>query len=195
MLITLAYLFYIFGGWNFKRYLYPLAFLFLLYLGALVDLYLESLSTEQARKRFAWGTMAFLILAFAANPETHRLYFSRDTTSTGYMNLGLWARERFPDGTVIGGSQSGALGYFADNLTVVNLDGVVNKACYRSLVEKRNIDYIRQAGIEYVVGWEVNIDYVRKESADYRDGDLYMIEKVPGFQSWGLDWWLYGVKR
>jgi hypothetical protein len=37
----------------------------------------------------------------------------------------------------------------APDLRVINLDGVVNRACYESLVARRNIDYILEEKIDY----------------------------------------------
>ena len=109
------------------------------------------------------------------------------------MPIGLWAKNNFEDGTIIGSSQTGALGYFTDNLTVINLDGVVNKSCYEALAKKQNMRFIRQMEIEYILGWEINIEFIKKESSDFNENDITLVKTIEDYDSLGCDWYLYKV--
>ena len=96
----------------------------------LLDEVTTALPSPRARFAFNLALFAILILGQARPSNVLPLYTSGPDRNSGYMNIGLWARDRFPPGTVIGSSQTGALGYFADRLKVINLDGVVNRECF-----------------------------------------------------------------
>ncbi len=96
--------------------------------------------------------------------------------------------------TVIGSCQTGALGYFADDLTVVNLDGVVNRAAYQALVQRRALDYVQSVGIRYVVDWPTNVRFLLAHSAPGADPELEPPQAVSGFQSWGMSWRVWRVR-
>jgi hypothetical protein len=110
------------------------------------------------------------------------------------MDVGLWAKQKFTPGTTIGCLQSGAVAYFADDLHVVNLDGVVNRACYDAMVERRHLDYIRASGVSYVLDWPSNVALIPKHSADYRAGDLTSLGEISGLRSWNNPWLLVRVE-
>ncbi len=110
------------------------------------------------------------------------------------LSLFLGRRDNIPNGSIVGSSQTGALGYFASNLKVINLDGVVNKRCFEALKEKKDIEYIRQMKIEYIIGRQENIDFIRRESASIKPDDLVFIRSIDSFKSWWDTWHLYGVK-
>jgi len=191
--LFVSYAFIVFGTGYFSRYLYPITFLVILYLASIVGLFEKVAAGGKLKIISMVFVGALIILSSLLRPGFRALYFSHDTTSSGYMNLGLWARDTFPDGTTIGSSQTGALGYFANNLRVINLDGVVNKKCFESLQQRRNMEYIRDTGIEYVVGWTVNFDFIKRESSNFKQDDLILVNKINGFQSWWNDWYLYKV--
>lgn len=195
LLVALAYPLHVYAIWFFPRYLFPVTIPLLLTLGLLGDLVLCRLRAIRSRRFVMFGLAATLIVTWGARSELFELVFSRDTTSRGYMNLGLWAERSFPAGTAIGGSQTGALSYFATSLRVVNLDGVVNRACFESLLQRKNIDYILDSGIEYVVGWPVNIRFIEVCSDHPIEPYLRPLGVVPGFRSWGNEWHLYRVRR
>jgi hypothetical protein len=64
---------------------------------------------------------------------------------------GLWARQHLPDDAVMAMHDAGLFGYFSRR-RVVNLDGVVNDLEYqRQLREGRLAEYLRAAGVRYLV--------------------------------------------
>jgi hypothetical protein len=111
----------------------------------------------------------------------------------GYIEIGKWVNSNIKENTIIGCSQTGAIGYFAENHTVINLDGVVNAECYKSLINQTNIEYIRSENIQYVIGWDINIRFIERNSKNYKSNDLIKIAEIPNIQSWGNFWSIYRV--
>ncbi len=192
--LLVAYLALVPAYWFFHRYLVPVALLPLLLASALGARSLEQLLPG----RFARGAaLAGLALALALpgllHPRTRELLQARHDPRLGYRQIGLWAAAHFAPGTVIGSWQSGALGYYATRLRVVNLDGVVNGAALRSLRERRQIDYLREAGVEYVLGWPVNETSLRAHSRPGSQRWLESVGSVPGLRSWRQPWRIHRV--
>jgi hypothetical protein len=193
IILFCAYAFYVFGLSYFNRYLYPLILLPIIYMMTMIDTLNLHLVQNKSKHILNLALIVFIVASAALRPSVQALYFSKETQLVGYMNLGIWARDNIPNGTTVGSSQTGALGYFAQNLNVINLDGVVNRRCFEALKEKRNIEYIRQMKIEYIIGWQENIDFIRRESASFKPDDLEYIRSIVGFKSWWDDWYLYRV--
>lgn len=193
--LFLAYVFYIFAPWYFGRYLFPSILPPLVCLGAVTDVLATGIPSGRVKTLGLVFLFVVVVAGQAGSGGFRTFYATHDTRLAGYMNLGLWAKGHFMDGTVVGCGQTGALGYFADNLKVINLDGVVNKACHQALVRKRGLDYIRRRGIEYVIGWKSNIEYITDgATAQQRSEVLDSLGEIKGFRSWGIAWSLYKVK-
>ncbi len=194
-LLVLAYTGYIQATWFFERYLYPVALCGLLAVAVVLD---AAVSHSPKWVRPGWlatATAAVIVVLNLQQPYFRDVFLSAGGNDRGYMNIGIWARDHLPDGTVVGAQQSGAIGYFAQNLRVFNLDGVVNAECYRSLEERRNMEYIKARGIRYMLGWKVDSVYVAMHSAEMRPGDLEAGQPVRGFRSWGQEWYLFKVNH
>jgi hypothetical protein len=193
LILISAYIFYIFTPWFFIRYLFPVVLLLLVYFVTLADVCNEYVKSKKSRLIINSALIVLIVVGNVYQSEFQSLYFSKDSKSLGYMNIGLWAKNNFEDGTIIGSLQTGGLGYFADNLIVVNLDGVVNKQCYYSMINHRNMEYIKNNKIEYILGWELNIDFIKILTSNYRNDDLQLIKRIEGIKSWGHEWFLYKV--
>ncbi len=194
LLLFLAYPLYILAFWFFERYYFPLVIPLLFAIGLTASFLLRLVSVRRVGATLTGGLIAATVAFHLSRHETWRLLFSRDETTQGYRNVGLWAARHFAPGTRIGSSQTGALAYYATSLDVLNLDGVVNRKCFDSVEAKRNIDYIVYERVEYVIGWKVNIDFIRFYSSTAADDFLEPMGRVRGFQSWGNDWLLYRVR-
>ena len=192
VLLFAAYAGVVFGPWHFARYLFPLTLAVLLLFATLADLWLGALA-GRARTAFGLALALAVILGSVAQPAFQRLIAPRFGGTWGYRRIGLWARDHFPPGAVIGGSQTGALGYFADRLTVVNLDGVVNRDCYDAMRAGRMLDYVRRAGVRDLV-WQDDIELLARESPRMRPTAVTRIGRVPGFETWGASWYLYRLE-
>lgn len=192
--LACAYIFYIFGPHFFDRYLHPVRIPLLITTAILLDLFFSLLQKTSIQVGATIIIAVSMIVSQCSDPYFNDLLFRKGNRNLGYMNLGLWAKSTFPTGTVVGSSQTGAVGYFADNLKVVNLDGVVNKRCFESLVRRTNIRYVREEGIQYVFGWKINFAFLVLMSKDYKPGDITDIKKISGFRSWNTDWYVGKVR-
>lgn len=193
LLLVGAYTCYIFTSWFYERYLFPIGVVVFLVMGIALDRFFLHYSSHRTGVRWAGILVVVLVVLNIMQPTFRDLITSTDTQTRGYMNLGLWARREFPEGTILGAQQSGAIGYFADNLRVINLDGVVNASCYRSLVERRNMDYIKAMRIQYIVGWKVDFSFIKGHSTRYAEDDLQLVKELDGFTSWNQPWYLFKV--
>lgn len=191
VLLVAAYALYIYSFWFYARYLYPAALLFIFLLLQSIDKIINT------GKKFAVPFVLILVIMIAIknlySQNISIFYLSKETEKSGYMNLGNWARDKFPSGTVIGAAQSGALEYFAFNQKIINLDGVVNKEFYQSSLKKEGMDYIKKKKIDYIIAWESNIRYLKLVSTEYKESDLTYLETINNFKSWDTFWHLYKV--
>jgi hypothetical protein len=192
-LLFTAYALVIFGSWHFARYLFPLTLALLLLFAALADLWATALPAGTPRRALVATLAALVIAGSAAQPSFRRLFAPRFEGTWGYRRIGLWAREHFPPGAVVGGSQTGALAYYADRLVVVNLDGVVNRACYDAMRGKRMLDYIRAVGVRDLV-WQDDIELIARESTRTRPAAVVPVGRIEGFETWGAKWYQYRVE-
>ncbi len=192
-LLFAAYVGVVFGPWHFARYFFPLTLVLLLLFAALVDLCAVALPPGPRRAGFAAAVALLVVLGSVAQPSFQRMLAPRFEGTWGYRRIGLWARANFAPGAVVGGSQTGALGYFADRLVVVNLDGVVNRECYDAMRGKRMLDYIRSLGIRDLV-WQDDIELIARESSRTRPAAVTRVRRIEGFETWGAKWYQYRVE-
>jgi len=187
--LFLAYVWYFFAPYYFPRYLFPLVLIFLFCLLVLIDLCFETVNRRLCNVWFIIPLIAGLLIMIFPGGFT-RFYISKTETCCGYMNMGLWANENLQPGSIVASCQSGALSYFADNLIVINLDGVVNKPCYEALKRKQVIEYIKEQKIKFVLGWVVNFDFLSKQATNYQKTDFIQIDKILDFKSWDQYWYV-----
>jgi hypothetical protein len=192
LLLFCSYVFYIYGMWFFKRYFFPFVFLFVIILSVLIDIVLAS----TANRKSVTGLVVFfstaILLINLSRFDSQEILFGNNSNS-GYMAIGKWVSDNFEDGIVIGSMQSGAMSYFADNMEVINLDGVVNKDALEAAKNIRLMDYVKEMNIEYIIGWDANIDFLIRESAEFKKEDLIKEFTITGFETWGREWSVYKV--
>lgn len=105
------------------------------------------------------------------------------------------ARATFPAGTTIAGQQTGALGFYACDLNVINVDGVVSRPALDAARQGDVLGYCRSRDVEYIVGWESNIRSMLDFSRPADHGFVERIGTVPGFRSWGEQWHIYRLTQ
>jgi hypothetical protein len=110
------------------------------------------------------------------------IYLTADPIHLAYMNIGRWAEEHLPAGTVVGAKETGALAYYAKDLVVVNLDGVVNYDAYEALKAHRLVEYARDVNMKYVIVWGGR-SFIPKSSLAF--------EQNLDFESQGRPWQVY----
>lgn len=193
VLLVLAYALVQFGSWYFDRYLYPVACVLILGLCAVFE---RAASARGARQLGAQTAFVLVLLCtgFVLHADTRRLTArSAQKNRMGYMQVAQWAARTFAPGTVVGSLQSGALAYFARQLEVVNLDGVVNKPCLQAIQEKRLLQYIQTARVQWVLGWGINLEYIGHRTAAWDPRVVVDPQPVPGVESWGNRWYVARV--
>jgi hypothetical protein len=191
-LLLAAHVGFLFGPSEFPRSLFPVSLALLLVFAALVDLYATGLPTRGARLGFGVACVALVVAGSAVQPPFQRLFATNVEGASGNMRVAAWARSHFPDGTRIGGSHTGALGYFADNLVVVNLAGTVNRGCYEAMRRGRMLDYLRETGVRDLV-LPGDPDFILRESANAKPGDLTLVGRIGDFTNPESDWYHYRV--
>lgn len=187
--LLLAYVFWIPGFWYFHRYLVPCLVPLFPLLGSATELALQG-----TRRRVAVTVAAALLLAAGATRSPSGNLFVDDGAGRGYLAVARWANQYFPKGTVVGSAQSGALGYAARDLTIVNLDGVVDFLALHSLQRRTMGDYLRRRHVEYVIGFGINIDYVQDAAPDLPASAWQHEGHAQGVVSWNNAWEVYRLK-
>lgn len=92
---------------------------------------------------------------------------------------------------------SGILAYYTDG-AVLSIDGNVNPDAYRAVKEKRLYEYMKQEGVDYLIGYG---DWVHKLNAQFWPGDFdELFEEVPNDLDepgldFGCDYSVYRLKR
>jgi 4-amino-4-deoxy-L-arabinose transferase-like glycosyltransferase len=153
---TLLLLFYcglVGAYWYFYRYFYPVRL-------ALVGLVAVGVSLAGAalarRLRAQWlpaslGALVVVGVVALELPRTLAPHLG------GYREIGLWANETLPAGTLVAAAQAGSLAYHGDRLRVVNIDGKINREALTALQERDMSGYLRRQGVRYVLDWEWNV--------------------------------------
>lgn len=193
IILFCSYVFYIYGMWFFKRYFFPFVFLFTMILTVLIDNILSSAKNLKSGMKIIIILAVIIITINITRNDSQELYSSNKISDSGYLKIGEWVSNNFKEGTVIGSMQSGAMSYFARNLKVINLDGVVNQDAMTAIKNKNLFEYVKNMKIEYIIGWEINIDYLKRESAEFKNYDLIKIYTKSDFKTWDREWSVYKV--
>lgn len=192
LILFCSYVLYIYGMWFFKRYFFPFVFLFVILLSVLIDMVLSSISNRKFASALVVFFSAIILFTNLTRNDSKEILLSNNTNN-GYMTIGKWVSDNFEDGTVIGSMQSGAMSYFADNIKVINLDGVVNEDALTAAKNRKLMDYVREMKIEYIIGWDANIDFLIRESEGFDKEDLTREFTITSFKTWDREWSVYKV--
>lgn len=191
--LIFSYGLYIMGWWFYDRYLFCLIFIPIVAIVATADLYLKKTQNPNAARN-----LIFLVLAVCLiQPRfwTMELGINNEKYQ-GYRSLGIWLNETLPKGSTVGSMQTGGLGFYGTNLRVINLDGVVNKAALDALKAGQIEQYIKNEGLDYIVGWDVNtLALVRTSKLGEAFKEKLVFVEKSDFISWHWSAWdLYKVE-
>jgi hypothetical protein len=189
LVLISVYVLYLPAYWYFGRYLFPIVLPLLLLAAEFGNKVYKMFNFNKA----IYISFLIIVTLFISKSKTRELYFNFDTVKS-YRYLALHLNQELPEGKTIGASQSGALGYFCQKNKIINLDGVVNKECYESIRDLKNMDYIKKKNIEYIIGWEDNINFIKNKSLNFKDDELIFVKKLENYQFWNQDWYIYKVK-
>ena len=192
VLFYTVYVFYISAFWYFPRYLVPL----FIPVSILTGFFIKEIFTHgifSAKRNLVFSVITvILILLNVYRPGFRDFYFGKHVTS-GYYGIAVWASENLKDSTRLGCMQTGALGYFAENIKVYNLDGVVNSEAMFAVKQHRLMDYIKENKVEYLLSWNINYEFIKAKSADFKESDLEYLYKIRDIKSWDYEWDIYKV--
>lgn len=192
-ILIVAYAGFVFGPWYFVRYFVPVALLLTLVSALWLDVLVAGMSAG-ARRGTVVAAVALALAVILAHPTVRRLA-SPHARAAGYGRVGRWAAAHVPPGTVVGGSQTGGLGYFADSLVVVNLDGVVNAAALDAMTRRDLAGYMRGVRVRWLI-WQDDIEFIGRESHDLRAEELQRVDTIPGVSTGHVGWsvWRFGAR-
>jgi hypothetical protein len=160
LIVSLFYTFYVPALWFFRRYLAPAELAIALAWSAAFGALWKS--GRSASRAVAIGILA---LACAASIFQCVRWSRMDPAaldvglegSKGYREPAILLFPRLPAGAVVGAFQSGALTYYAPaSIRIVNLDGVVDRAAHRAVVDGRLRDYAHDRGVAWLADWPLN---------------------------------------
>lgn len=194
LLLFFAYTFYLNAYWFYSRYFFPLSLFFAVMTAFIINLLMHSFSAQGAKKSVAI-VLAVLFIAPNVTRTGFKEFFLGEFRNKGYEKIGQWVNEEFPAGTVIGCVQTGAIGYFSDDKTVINLDGVVNKEAYDAIQNKDLMNYMRSKKIKYFIDWDINYEFVARNSKDFKETDMQFMGPAGGLKTWGYNWYVYKVNN
>jgi hypothetical protein len=173
-------------SWYFTRYLAPVALVATLLIAVLVARVAHI--TPPARRAPALGVLGLLALVpllAAMRADAHALRGEQREdlafdTNTGYRDPARAVSRLVPSGGVLGAWQSGAFGYYApDDVTVVNLDGVVNPDAATANRTDRLAFYIRDRRIDWLADFQLNVVWFALEGAGQLDPSP-SVQTLPG---------------
>ena len=146
---------------------------------------LEGLPRRQIVSRLAWtgAGIASLYLAWVFAVTIYdRMPYQDPWAGQPYMDM-LPILEGYTEpGAIIGMTGGGNAGYFINNRTVVNMDGLINSYAYfQSVKEEKAGDYLQNMGVQYVFGSY----YILTESMPYRPNLTGRLQKIQGVPAYG----------
>ena len=153
LLLLASYVLYIFGQWFFYRYLSPFLIGYVLAAAIGARAMLEPFEIERRRAARAAVATAFLLAVFGRLAlNTPGLAADALYRRDDLYRAAEWLNANTPPDAVIGGFQTGILGYYLER-PFHGLDGKINDDALEALRAKRIDIYIREHGIDYLADW------------------------------------------
>jgi hypothetical protein len=187
-----SYTFYLTANWFYSRYFFPLSLFFLVLTAFVNNQLIVSFNSSKSKVLVFFAIIIVLVSVNLVRPGFKDFFF-RNYHKSGYVEIGRWVNVNFPKGTIIGSNQTGAIGYFSKDVNVINLDGVVNKDAYNAIKNKELIEYLKSRKIEYFIDWDINYEFIKRNSRNFKEGDIVLVNKAGGLKSWDYEWFVYKV--
>ena len=164
LLVLFLYCAYLWYGqdWYFYSVVFTAVVLFGCTLDLLGGVFLSALS--RPARNVAWGVVAvccagFFTLKTAAWWERGTRGWQLDA-----YRAAQWAAVHLPPDARIGSFNSGIAAWFCPQ-RVINLDGVVNGAAYRAILNRRIFDYVREGQITHLIESPLSLRFRAVQSA------------------------------
>jgi len=192
LLIFGSYTFYLTANWFYSRYFFPLSLFFVALTAFASNQLILSFGSSKGKAIVFAAIIIALICVNVVRPGIKDFFF-KEYKKSGYIEAGKWVNDNFPKGTIVGSNQTGAMSYFSKDITVINLDGVVNKEAYNAIRNKELIEYVKSKKIEYFIDWKINYEFLVRNSKNFKENDVVLIKQVEGLSSWDYEWFVYKV--
>ena len=144
LLIFIFYSFYMYG----TMFWYYLSFLLIsiLYTGLGIDLVFKSSKIDKRKLGSLFFIIFIVLFAFNGAFLWDQRTYTQNTTD---YEMALWIDKNIPNDAIIGGFDTGILGYYS-NRTSINLDGIVNNDAAKAIREGSMLKYILESDISYI---------------------------------------------
>ena len=161
-----AYSFWVFGQWFYPRYYFAVVAVLIAWAGLLFQALADRLP-DLRRGAAHVAAVAAATLALLAWNSLPQQWLRGELEGGAEHRIGVNMLDGVvPPGATVGGFQSGALGYYASDWRIVNLDGVVNPAALDAMREKRMAEYVADENIDWLLDldWIIDALYVRRSA-------------------------------
>jgi hypothetical protein len=107
------------------------------------------------RQYIAWGLVFYFGFNMWQNYNAgmqNVMRYNRWPPGTPYMEIAVLLEENTEPGSLIGFTGGGNVGYFIQDRTIVNMDGLINSNAYfEALQEGRAGEFLSEMGLDYVL--------------------------------------------
>ena len=194
---SLAYIFGVGGWYYYQRYYFPIFVVLILFLGLTFPLFSQQEVFKRAALKYyiAKLTCMGMYLATVLLLVILTLFYRPAKLTMGYYKIGEWINQHLDEKAVIGGFQSGAMSYLADDRTIINLDGVVNYQAHAALCSSNFLAYIRSQKIQYIIDWGTTFYFIERTYPDtiVVGRDIKLKKVISSFYTLTRQWKLYEV--
>lgn len=108
-----------------------------------------------AATRIAWAVAIVFgaYMSFHYGSTVHAIMaYNKWSPTDPYMDLAVFIEQHTEPGTIIGMTGGGNVGYFINDRTIVNMDGLINSYEYFELLKKQEAGkYLAEMGLNYIV--------------------------------------------
>ncbi|NJO06901.1 MAG: hypothetical protein HC876_16040 [Chloroflexaceae bacterium] len=184
LLMLLAYWLYISAYWFFDRYLHPLT----LFITIALVVLLPAPALLLPRMQRVYTSSLAVMLALQCGLSAWLLV--AQPAPNGYLTIARWVNANL-GGSTVGAFQVGAIGYWADDVEFVNLDGVVDGRAYDAIKANRMGAYLAERDVEWVIDWT---DPPGGPHVIWDERVVY-VEEIPDLTTWGDTWYLFEVRE
>jgi hypothetical protein len=153
VVLVFAYIWKVSAFWFFPRYFAPIFYVIIIYLSVSLFIAFNLMVPKNGRIRSVLAVAvvsSFLFFFFKTGPIYTRGFGSVYSEVIPHIQNTYRPTDKF------GAFQSGLFGYFLD-VTVVNLDGVVNPEAFAYTEQGQIREYIMKEEIDFIVDWDVLI--------------------------------------
>lgn len=125
------------------------------WIGLLVTIIFRGTQRTRYGRIITWALSSIILLVIVSSYITNELSIvpTRNMPTHSYTNQSEWLADNTEAGSLIGMTNAGAVGYFIQERTIVNIDGVINSMEYFRLLQSgKGADFLASIGVDYIFG-------------------------------------------